>query len=503
MSLSPREQELVDRYVDRTATADDVAELESLIVANPEIANLLVNVSQLEALLGERLNASRRQSEVDALMARLNSPAPPSTIPFAISMARGLRINRYATAAAILIVAAIFYGTFTLLAWNLNRGRHVDADPVFTETAALVPTNDYVATLITATDCRWDSTNLTAGSRLAAGKLRLEAGHAEIEFNDGATVHLDGPCQFDLASTGGGHVQSGKLWAIVPQRAAGFTITTPSATVVDLGTEFSVEVNDAGATDVQVTKGNVELHPGRQTSPNSTQPAIPLSAGAARRIEINAAGEATVREIAQTPQRFSPATKSTRSIRLPVVGAMASSEHGVTRQANNLINGSGMRGEGHTNCADNNMWHTTWNHVKNEFVLIDLGRPCQLESMKVWNYNEAHMASTKDARGTLYEVRGAEQVDIFASTTGKGDPLSHPKHWQLVAEDQKLTMADGSDQLKPDVVSLGDVKARYVAIVVEARHHPERKESPGECVGLSEVQFFGKVIHGAKPSGSN
>ena len=51
----------------------------------------------------------------------------------------------------------------------------------------------------------------------------------------------------------------GKLTARVPHTAAGFTVSTPAGKVVDLGTEFGVEVRPDRTMDVQVFVGAVKV----------------------------------------------------------------------------------------------------------------------------------------------------------------------------------------------------------------------------------------------------
>ena len=64
--------------------------------------------------------------------------------------------------------------------------------------------------------------------------------------------------------------------ARVPEPAQGFRIKTASGDVVDLGTEFSVNVDQDGA-DVHVIDGEVELHP-------QGSDLLRLDAGASRRL---------------------------------------------------------------------------------------------------------------------------------------------------------------------------------------------------------------------------
>ncbi len=87
----------------------------------------------------------------------------------------------------------------------------------------------------------------------------LLSGLAEIEFNDGAKIILEGPANFKLESANGATLNLGKLSARVPEKAIGFTVKTPNASIVDLGTEFTLHVKKNKSSDVYVFAGEVEI----------------------------------------------------------------------------------------------------------------------------------------------------------------------------------------------------------------------------------------------------
>ena len=93
----------------------------------------------------------------------------------------------------------------------------------------------------------------------AARQVRLVSGLAEITFASGAKLVLSAPVQFAIVSGTKAELQVGKLTARVPHRVAGFTIGTPAGNVVDLGTEFGVEVTPDRKLDVQVFVGQVKV----------------------------------------------------------------------------------------------------------------------------------------------------------------------------------------------------------------------------------------------------
>jgi FecR protein len=133
------------------------------------------------------------------------------------------------------------------------------------------------------------------GSRLPPGRFRLPAGEATILFDGGARVELEGPATFDLVSARAGFLQGGSLRASVPPAATGFRIETPAARVVDLGTEFRVTVDDAGATEVRVLRGRVELTARAPAGAPAAQ--WLLGEGESQRVETPAPAAAHRREV--------------------------------------------------------------------------------------------------------------------------------------------------------------------------------------------------------------
>lgn len=99
------------------------------------------------------------------------------------------------------------------------------------------------------------------GDRIGDDVVRLFGGRLELSFDDGAKVTLEGPIEFRPMTSGQLQLRRGRLTATVPQEAIGFTVSTPTSQVVDLGTEFEVSVKETGASDVVVKKGEIEVMP--------------------------------------------------------------------------------------------------------------------------------------------------------------------------------------------------------------------------------------------------
>jgi ferric-dicitrate binding protein FerR (iron transport regulator) len=121
--------------------------------------------------------------------------------------------------------------------------------------------DDGVALLTQVVDANWKGTHQPrAGSILSAGRVQLASGLVQLEFYSGARVILEGPADLELVSANRAVCHSGRIRAWVPPQARGFTVTAPEFDLVDLGTEFGMEVGVESGSKVEVFDGEVELH---------------------------------------------------------------------------------------------------------------------------------------------------------------------------------------------------------------------------------------------------
>ncbi len=97
-------------------------------------------------------------------------------------------------------------------------------------------------------------------SRCAIGDhLRLRGGSVELTFDAGAQVTVFGPADFDITSATSIRCRRGRVTTLVDHRGKGFSIETPQAKVVDIGTQFGLNISDKGETEVVVFQGSVDL----------------------------------------------------------------------------------------------------------------------------------------------------------------------------------------------------------------------------------------------------
>ncbi|MCM8541499.1 MAG: FecR domain-containing protein [Lentisphaeraceae bacterium] len=96
------------------------------------------------------------------------------------------------------------------------------------------------------------------GDWLVPGDIDIESGKLEITFDSGAVILLQGRSSIRLETASQAFLNFGKVSAKVPEEAIGFILNTPQGTVVDLGTEFAVNVDEGEAMEVHVIDGEVE-----------------------------------------------------------------------------------------------------------------------------------------------------------------------------------------------------------------------------------------------------
>ena len=140
-----------------------------------------------------------------------------------------------------------------------------------------------LATLVHGTGARWKSPPDKDG-RLVSGELELLEGQAEFHFDNGPVVRVSGPAVFDLRRSDQVFLKRGVLTAKIPHEAIGFSVLTPTSRVVDLGTEFQVDVTKSGATDTSVLQGKVSVEPQQEGKP-SGEP-IALEYGKFDRVKV-------------------------------------------------------------------------------------------------------------------------------------------------------------------------------------------------------------------------
>ncbi len=240
--IPERARRLIDDYLDGVLDEAGTRELEEILSADADLRRYFARYSHLHTdlhLEARALEATERViAQIDRSLAGGARPAGAGGAAARRGASWYARPTALAAAACLLVALGA--------AWWF-AGRRDGAE----EGAA-------IAWLVNAQNCVW-ADQAGPGEDLRAGKLvRLERGLAEVRFQCGAHVVLEGPACLELLSSRSARLHQGKLTARVTGPNAGFEVVSRHGKVIDLGTEFGVSVSDAGATEVYVFEGKVE-----------------------------------------------------------------------------------------------------------------------------------------------------------------------------------------------------------------------------------------------------
>ncbi|MBN2511761.1 MAG: NPCBM/NEW2 domain-containing protein [Sedimentisphaerales bacterium] len=111
----------------------------------------------------------------------------------------------------------------------------------------------------------------------------LQEGCIKFLFDNGAQVTLEGPCAFQVRTEDQIKMRYGRLYAIIPREAIGFSVYTDNAKIIDLGTEFGVQADIGGDTSLYVMQGKTTLIAGVEAS----KEIVEVGAGMGKRISAD------------------------------------------------------------------------------------------------------------------------------------------------------------------------------------------------------------------------
>lgn len=253
--MNDRLRSLVEAYCNGTLDGNEFAELERTLREDADARKYFSRYMNLDACLHE----AAESAEAPATL--WQSPLTPIILPKRVRYRGSLAALPIAIAAG-LVAAFLTYRMVPPA--GVPVGPDNDAIVEATEAQA-----NGIAILTQLMDAEWFEGAVPPkhGAALSAGKFRLKSGLAQIEFFSGATVILQGECELDLVSAGEAICHRGKLRAQVPPAARGFRLRTPTANLVDLGTEFgvAVEMKDGKSqTALHVFDGEVEVQDHRK-----------------------------------------------------------------------------------------------------------------------------------------------------------------------------------------------------------------------------------------------
>jgi hypothetical protein len=234
--------EQIQRYLDGLATAEEVQQLQNILLTQPDSRRLFADLANLDAALAEQ--AAGWESPVQAKSAK-HLKTPFSHLWLAAAAALALCIT----------------GTWW---WQSNNAVHAT-----------------VAHGI-------GSSVFSQGMQIHGAAYEMEAGTVEFITARGAKVVIEAPASFQFENGQRLRLKRGRVAADVPPSAKGFTVITPTGQAVDLGTQFGVDVPQQGQAEIHVFKGEVIAQSAkggkRQSLKDGEAYSLQSGAGASREI---------------------------------------------------------------------------------------------------------------------------------------------------------------------------------------------------------------------------
>ena len=161
--------------------------------------------------------------------------------------------NRWPVLLTAGVAALMMFGLF----FFMRPGANVES--VRTEE----PMANGFAVLTGSHDARWAVHEIGEGDLVPTEQVVLTRGIAQLELFSGVALVLEGEVSFEIISPMEMRVEYGKVRVQVPEPARGFRMWLPDGEVVDLGTEFAVDVRSTGS-EIHVLGGEIEWTPQKQ-----------------------------------------------------------------------------------------------------------------------------------------------------------------------------------------------------------------------------------------------
>ena len=279
---------LICALVDGTITPDGRAKLNQILANDPEAVNHYVDFLDIQVLIKSNMSNSENdfsiplysdeiqeltelwhqlaKEEISAPEINLPEEQPPLELVQKVVYPprEKKKLSKFSIFTLVNVAAVILF--FVILRFTPSGG------------------GVEVAILSDSLHAKWTNVEgeIVNGTSISAGDKNylLSEGYAEFLFNNQAKLTIEGPAEFTVLAEDQIKLNYGRLYAIVPREAIGFTVKTPSAQIVDLGTEFGVDCSLHSDTSLHVMKGKTVLIAGNK----SNKVSIEVQKGVAKKV---------------------------------------------------------------------------------------------------------------------------------------------------------------------------------------------------------------------------
>lgn len=282
MNESSRKEviELFDSGIDGSLTDERKKRLAELLRDDPAARKLYVEHCQMHAML------AWEHGTLDALAFQESGPVESVSHEPSDGAQSARRWRWSAIAASVLFIATA--------SWMVRIERAPSGQPVAESNSNhdhdMTPateweTRDLVGRLTVrlgaVLSVLGTSEALDATDEVRTGHYHLASGFIEIKLTNDVLIVVEAPAEFELESAMRMIMHKGRMSAIVSEQGKGFLVDTPSASLVDYGTEFSIDVSPESGSEVHVFDGEVTVRP-KYAPPESA--ALRLTSNQATRI---------------------------------------------------------------------------------------------------------------------------------------------------------------------------------------------------------------------------
>jgi len=241
--LPIEEQEWLNDYLDGTILPDDFAAFQNRLHESPELRAIARRYLAIDDSLRQGIEFDSNAAAAAAATPWLKLEDAPMED---VKVVRFPKLMPIAAAATI----AFLLGSAAMMVFRPG------------ETIATVDgqSAEGFAAVEQLFDAEWPNSDsqFREGDTIGAEVFRLASGTAEIQFFSGAMMTVEGPAEISLKSAWEAACIEGSVRMNVPPAARGFKLQAPSTEIIDLGTEFGLEVRN-GKGHVEVFDGEIAI----------------------------------------------------------------------------------------------------------------------------------------------------------------------------------------------------------------------------------------------------
>jgi len=233
----------------------------------------LKRLDSVSPLTPERLSGflcvlGEQEAEAESVELKMTPSAPQELIQKVVREKTIRKINKMSLATAIVSMAAVIL----LVVFAISpRSYRLGGGGVIRQHPCQVADSDL---------------SMEAGMRLGTGDgpFLLREGMTELLFDNNARITIEAPAEFKILTNDQIKLSYGRLYAIVPGEAVGLLSQRPRPKLLTWETEFGVQADFNGTTELHVVKGKTSLVAGLDDHKIS----LLLNAGSAKRMTANA-----------------------------------------------------------------------------------------------------------------------------------------------------------------------------------------------------------------------